>query len=202
VALQQDDGVVTEGTDVARLRAPRPANAAAFEEAYRVLGPGLIRSAVRRGVPRDEAEALLNEAAIKVYRQLRTVDFRSLEAYFRTTFAHAVITFFRDRRREVAGWRDGGETLSVEELAERYDHVLDNGYFAVDRAACVERVLALMEEREPLRVIALELAFQGLSGRQMAEHLGKTPSAANEFLSQSRRLFERLLRSHCDGCSR
>lgn len=176
------------------------ADAVALQRTFNAVRVKLLHFARRRGVGPDDAEDLVQDCYLKVLDRVGSIEIRSMEAYLRTTYARLVVDHFRRGRPELTGWGAGTEDEAAlfEALADNQDHLLDNDALAQDRADCLRRVLLEIESKSPLRGIALELAFNGVSGREMAEALGKTPAAANQFLSQTRRIFETLMRERCE----
>jgi DNA-directed RNA polymerase specialized sigma24 family protein len=181
---------------------PLRLTADAVARAFQRIQSQLLASAIHHGVPREDARDLIQDAALKILERLDHTPIRSAEAYVRTTVANLIVDWHRSPRNSrgtLTGWTDDeNEAGSFERLVDKYDRVEGNRAEQLDRAECIERVLHEIEATHKLRGLALELAFHGVSGRDMAEPLNKSPAAANEFLSSTRKLFERLVREHCE----
>ncbi|MCC5863484.1 MAG: sigma-70 family RNA polymerase sigma factor [Gammaproteobacteria bacterium] len=186
----------------------KPPAILAFEEALQAITPRMRLMVRRYHFPVDQIDDLIQDVATSVYEQVlkrlqneEQADIRTIEGYLMRSCGNRLVDFLRRKRPEVSGWGSNeteGDVVSFELLRDRSDHVMDNQALALDRADCVSRVLEHIRQHQPQQGLALELAFSGVSGRNMAEALGKSPSAANEFLSQTRKLFETLLREWCE----
>ena len=153
---------------------------------------GLLRS---KGYSTDEAEEILQEAFLKLFRsadQVATVD--SPKAYLYQTVINCGYDLLRRKRRI------SGETpLNNEALVrfterneatdcDAYDGFLD----------CLSVAYARFEQEAPERGLVIRLAvIEGMSGSEVAAAIGRSYGASREFLSQTRKKFQALLLELC-----
>lgn len=174
----------------------------ALAQALQDIRPRLRALALSRGVPHDDVDDLLQDAFTKVLERLDRTEIEHPKKYLQTTVERLAADWHRspyNHRRVHIGPTDGDDETGgdIERLQARYDYVRSNRAEQLDRAECIDRVLDAIQQTHPLHYRALELAFEGVSGRKMAGPLNRSPAAANQFLSTARELLQRLLETKC-----
>ncbi len=153
---------------------------------------GLMRS---KGYNPDECEEILQESFLKLYKGAKQVaDVEAPRAYL----YRIVINCGNDllRRKQ----KSGGEVLTDDEAQletgendsnlgeDRFDGFFD----------CLASAYARFEREAPERGLVIRLAvIEGMSGAEVAAAIGRSYSAAREFLSQTRKKFQALLLDVC-----
>ncbi len=147
---------------------------------------GLLRS---KGFAMDEAEEIVQEAFLKLYQVRQNLDaVESPRAYLYRIVINCSTDFLR--RKKKADPEIGVEPAELDAHAGAEG---DDGF--ID---CLEGALHQFESDAPERALAIRLAvIEGMTGKELAEALGRSYGAAREFLSQTRKRFQSLLEEVC-----
>jgi RNA polymerase sigma factor (sigma-70 family) len=152
-----------------------PPPAAEIEEFFRRYWEGLVRSLLREGANRWEAQDAVAEAIREALR--RWTELTHPVAWVRT----AARSHWLKQRRSTG---HGELEVLVADVAELGEAQADPELVAYELEEWFAGVLAQLP---PARREALELSAQGLTPSEIAERLGKTPEAVRTALKLGRR---------------
>lgn len=153
---------------------------------------GLLRS---KGFVAEEAEEILQEAFLKLFRNADRADsIEAPKAYIYRTVINCGNDLLRKKQRAA------DETNVDEKTLESYLH--NEGASADDAndgfVDCLAAAYARFERQSPERGLVIRLAvIEGMSGKEVAATIGRSHGAMREFLSQTRKKFQELLVELC-----
>ncbi len=184
-AADVDDLALFAGLAAGGAQAERALASLYDEYARRLLG--LLRS---KGFTMEEAEDIVQEAFLKLYRAGKSLaDVETPRAYLYRTVLNCSTDFLR--RKKKAEPEMGVEPGELDAVADSPSE--DEGFMD-----CLQGALGRFEAESPDRALAIRLAvIEGMTGQELADAIGRSYGAAREFLSQTRKRFQALLKELC-----
>jgi len=150
----------------------------------------LARSCTRNP---DDAEDIVQEAAVRALRYFRTFAGGNARAWFLTIVRNVCWRWQGDR------WRTPSEPFDEEQHGNRDEPPVDPEALMLRKADAdaIKRVMIRMPER--LRTVLILREFEGLSYRELAETLGVPIGTVMSGLSRARQRFRTLLGDAVDA---
>ena len=138
-----------------------------------------------RGLDHMSAEEVVQETVLKIFKQAAAYRGEgSVNSWMWQIARNALTDSIRSRKREKA------QTLNDEgwKQAEADKSLQVNDDIDPRRAAedCVAQGLLRFEEIDPDRAYAIKLVVEGVDGREIADRIGRTYTAARQYLTQCR----------------
>ncbi|MBM4229995.1 MAG: RNA polymerase sigma factor [Gammaproteobacteria bacterium] len=166
-----------------------------FTEFDAIYRKQLLRYLLRLRLSWEEAEDLLQEIYIKVFRNARKgLEFDSAEAWLWTIVHNSACDHFRKvgRIREKEVIFDDNDALEGSEIPPAADGV--PGDDSIDE--CVDAGIKRYAEKMPARATALMMQLDGFSIREIADRIVRSEQATSQFLFESRRKLAPFI-EHC-----
>lgn len=157
----------------------------ALYELYKNKAREFGRFFMSRGLDQMSADEVVQEAILKILKQASAYRGEgSANSWMWQVARNALADLLRSRARDAAqtldddGWKQAESNQNL--------HVSDE----VDpsRAAedCVSRGLDRFEKADPDRGYAIRLVVEGVDGKEIADRIGRTYTAARQYLTQCR----------------
>ncbi|MBM3339185.1 MAG: RNA polymerase sigma factor [Betaproteobacteria bacterium] len=166
-----------------------------FSEFDSIYRKQLLRYLLRMRLSWDEAEDLLQEIYIKVFRNARKgLGFDSAEAWLWTVVHNCACDHFRKagRIREKEVIFDDNDALEGGEIPSAMHPA--SGDDSIDE--CVDAGIKRYAEKMPARAAALMMQLDGFSIREIADRIVRSEQATSQFLFESRRKLAPFI-EHC-----
>ncbi len=166
-----------------------------FSEFDSVYRKQLLRHLLRMRLSWHEAEDLLQEIYIKVFRNAKKgLEFDSAEAWLWAIVNNCACDHFRKL----------GRLREKESLFDDNDELESSGFFtSTDKTVaddsideCVDAGVKRYAEKMPARAAALMMQLDGLSIREIAHRIVRSEQATTQFLFESRRKLAPFI-EHC-----
>lgn len=191
VSRSESDSGTPEVSDDARLAARcRAGDAVAWKELYDAHFDFVFRVARRLGIPADDAEDVVHDVFVVAHRRLDQFREGRMSTWLYRITANIVSDRHRSRRVRdsldiVRTWFWGATVPTPEDIADKRS----NG-------RAIERILGRMSPKK--REVFALFELDGLSGEEIAEHVGCPVGTVWTRLHHARRDFVRLARKM--GC--
>ena len=157
----------------------------ALSELYTKKAKEFGRFFMSRGLDHMSAEEVVQETILKIFKQVAAYRSEgSVNSWMWQIARNALTDFLRSRKREKAqnfdddGWKQAETNKSLQVTDE-----VDPRRAAED---CVTQGLLRFEEIDPDRAYAIKLVVEGVDGREIADRIGRTYTAARQYLTQCR----------------
>lgn len=157
----------------------------ALSELYTKKAKEFGRFFMSNGLDQMSADEVVQETVLKIFKQATAYRGEgSINSWMWQIARNTLTDFIRSRKREKAqnfdddGWKQAETNKSLQVTDE-----IDPSRAAED---CVTQGLLRFEEIDPDRAYAIKLVVEGVDGREIADRIGKTYTAARQYLTQCR----------------
>ncbi len=158
-------------------------NRKACEIMYKQFAPKMLAVCMRYAVDKMEAEDMLQNAFIKVFKNLNAYRGEgSFEGWIRRIMVHSSIEYYRKHHKmmQVLDITEHGHEQSVDAAAAANLDVKD--------------LLAMVQQLSPgYRMVFNLYAIEGYSHREIADIMGITEGASKSQLSRARNILKELI---------
>ena len=160
-------------------------DAAFFEALYKRYAGRLMAVGLRYVTTTFEAEDILQEAFIKIFRALPTYEYKgSFEGWLKKIVVHTAINQFHKHKKH------GFPTVPV----EAGDHVPEASHETViDRMSADELIRVIQSLPEGYRIIFNLYEIEGYSHREIADMLGIQEGTSKSQLAKAKQTLRKLL---------
>jgi len=157
------------------------------EELYRRLSPRMYAVCLRYAGNAEEAEDILQEGFIKVFKKLYS--FRnegSFEGWVRRIFVNTAIEHFRRKRY-------------LQPVTEKEENTMDGKYVSVLDELAEKDILALVQELSPgYRTVFNMYVVEGFTHKEIADMLGITEGTSKSQLSRAKVILQDMVNQFID----
>ena len=157
------------------------------EEMYRRLSPKMYAVCLRYAGNAEEAEDILQEGFIKVFKKLDS--FRSegsFEGWVRRIFVNTAIEHFRRKRYLMP-------------VTEKEENTLEGKYISVLDELAEKDILALVQELSPgYRTVFNMYVVEGYTHKEVADMLGISEGTSKSQLSRAKVILQDMVRTYID----
>ncbi len=157
------------------------------EEMYRRFSPRMYAVCLRYAGNAEEAEDILQEGFIKVYKKLDS--FRgdgSFEGWVRRIFVNTAIEHFRRKRY-------------LQPVTEREENTIEGKSLSALDGLAEKDVLALIKELSPgYRTVFNMYVVEGYTHKEIADMLGISEGTSKSQLSRAKVILQEMVRKYLD----
>ncbi len=157
------------------------------EEMYRRFSPRMYAVCLRYAGNAEEAEDILQEGFIKVYKKLDS--FRgdgSFEGWVRRIFVNTAIEHFRRKR-------------DLQPVTEREENTIEGKSLSALDGLAEKDVLALIKELSPgYRTVFNMYVVEGYTHKEIADMLGISEGTSKSQLSRAKVILQEMVRKYLD----
>ncbi|HRB05582.1 MAG TPA: RNA polymerase sigma factor [Niabella sp.] len=157
------------------------------EEMYRRFSPKMYAVCLRYASNSDEAQDILQDGFIKVFRKLDS--FRgegSFEGWIRRIFVNTAIEYFRRKKYLLP-------------VTEKEENTIEGKYISALDDLAERDVLELITKLSPgYRTVFNMYVVEGYSHREIGEMLGISEGTSKSQLSRAKALLQDMVRKHLD----
>lgn len=165
------------------LRGDRKAQAALYTR----FAPKMYGVCLRYAANSDEAEDILQEGFVKVFRKLES--FRSegsFEGWVRRIFVNTAIEHFRRK-------------TYLQPITEREEESFEGAYLSALDTMAEKDVVSLIQQLSPgYRTVFNMYVVEGYSHKQIAEMLGISEGTSKSQLSRAKQILQGLVQKHIE----
>lgn len=153
------------------------------EELYRRFSPRMYAVCLRYAGSSDEAEDILQEGFIKVFKKLNT--FRSegsFEGWIRRIFVNTAIEHFRRKRY-------------LQPVTEKEENTMEGNYLSVLDNLAERDIMDLVQQLSPgYRTVFNMYVVEGYSHKEIGEMLGISEGTSKSQLSRAKVILQDMVR--------
>lgn len=157
------------------------------EELYRRFSPRMYAVCLRYAGNAEEAEDILQEGFIKVYKKLTS--FRgegSFEGWIRRIFVNTAIEHFRRKRY-------------VQPVTEKEEAVIEGNYLSVLDNLAERDILALVQQLSPgYRTVFNMYVVEGYTHKEIGDMLGISEGTSKSQLSRAKVILQEMVKKHIE----
>jgi RNA polymerase sigma factor (sigma-70 family) len=157
------------------------------EEMYRRLSPRMYAVCLRYAGNAEEAEDILQEGFIKVFKKLDS--FRSegsFEGWVRRIFVNTAIEHFRRKKYLMP-------------VTEKEENTIEGKYTSVLDDLGAKDIMALVQELSPgYRTVFNMYVVEGYTHKEIADILGISEGTSKSQLSRAKVILQDMVRTHID----
>ena len=157
------------------------------EDLYRRFSPRMYAVCLRYAGNTEEAEDILQEGFIKVYKKLDS--FRSegsFEGWVRRIFVNTAIEHFRRKRYLMP-------------VTEKEENTIEGKYISVLDELAEKDILALVQELSPgYRTVFNMYVVEGYTHKEIADMLGISEGTSKSQLSRAKVILQEMVRNFID----
>src|SRR5204863_2651356 len=157
------------------------------EELYKRFSPRMYAVCLRYAGNAEEAEDILQEGFIKVFKKLNS--FRSegsFEGWVRRIFVNTAIEHFRKKRY-------------LQPVTEKEENTIEGKYFSVLDELAEKDILALVQELSPgYRTVFNMYVVEGYTHKEIADILGISEGTSKSQLARARMILQDMVINHLD----
>jgi RNA polymerase sigma-70 factor (ECF subfamily) len=157
------------------------------EELYRRLSPRMYAVCLRYAGNAEEAEDILQEGFIKVFKKLDS--FRSegsFEGWVRRIFVNTAIEHFRRKRYLMP-------------VTEKEENTIEGKYISVLDELAEKDILALVQELSPgYRTVFNMYVVEGYTHKEIADMLGISEGTSKSQLSRAKVILQEMVKTFID----
>lgn len=157
------------------------------EELYRRFSPRMYAVCLRYAGNAEEAEDILQEGFIKVFKKLDS--FRnegSFEGWVRRIFVNTAIEHFRRKRYLMP-------------VTEKEENTIEGKYTSVLDSLGAKDIMALVQELSPgYRTVFNMYVVEGYTHKEIADMLGISEGTSKSQLSRAKVILQDMVRTHID----
>ena len=157
----------------------------ALSELYTKKAKEFWRFFISRGLDKGSADEVVQEAILKILKQASAYKNNgSANAWMWQIARNELMDYFRFIKRE----KHNIKNIQEIKLTDPNDGLTDLGAIDPSRAAedCVTQGLLRFEVIDPDRAYAIRLVVEGVDGKEIADRIGRTYTAARQYLTQCR----------------
>ena len=157
------------------------------EELYRRFSPRMYAVCLRYAGNAEEAEDILQEGFIKVFKKLDS--FRnegSFEGWIRRIFVNTAIEHFRRKKYLLP-------------VTEKEENTIEGKYTSVLDDLGAKDIMALVQELSPgYRTVFNMYVVEGYTHKEIADQLGISEGTSKSQLSRAKVILQDMVRTHID----
>ncbi|MBI5856881.1 MAG: sigma-70 family RNA polymerase sigma factor [Sphingobacteriales bacterium] len=157
------------------------------EELYRRFSPRMYAVCLRYAGNAEEAEDILQEGFIKVFKKLDS--FRSegsFEGWLRRIFVNTAIEHFRRKRYMMP-------------VTEREENTIEGKYLSVLDSMAARDIMALVQELSPgYRTVFNMYVVEGYTHKEIADMLGISEGTSKSQLSRAKVILQDMVKQFID----
>ncbi len=157
------------------------------EELYRRFSPRMYAVCLRYAGNAEEAEDILQEGFIKVFKKLDS--FRnegSFEGWIRRIFVNTAIEHFRRKKYLLP-------------VTEKEENTIEGKYISVLDELGAKDIMALVQELSPgYRTVFNMYVVEGYTHKEIADQLGISEGTSKSQLSRAKVILQDMVRNHID----
>jgi len=157
------------------------------EELYKRFSPRMYAVCLRYAGNAEEAEDILQEGFIKVFKKLNS--FRSegsFEGWVRRVFVNTAIEHFRKKRY-------------LQPVTEKEENTIEGKYFSVLDELAEKDILALVQELSPgYRTVFNMYVVEGYTHKEIADMLGISEGTSKSQLSRAKVILQDMVKKYID----
>ncbi len=157
------------------------------EELYRRFSPRMYAVCLRYAGNAEEAEDILQEGFIKVYKKLAS--FRSegsFEGWIRRIFVNTAIEHFRRKKY-------------LQPVTEKEENTLEGNYLSVLDDLAERDIMALVQQLSPgYRTVFNMYVVEGYTHREIGDMLGISEGTSKSQLSRAKVILQEMVRKYLD----
>ena len=157
------------------------------EELYRRFSPRMYAVCLRYASNAEEAEDILQEGFIKVFKKLNS--FRgegSFEGWVRRIFVNTAIEQFRRKRY-------------LQPVTEKEENTIEGKYFSVLDEMAEKDILGLVRELSPgYRTVFNMYVVEGYTHKEIADMLGISEGTSKSQLSRAKVILQDMVKKFID----
>lgn len=157
------------------------------EELYRRFSPRMYAVCLRYAGNAEEAEDILQEGFIKVFKKLDS--FRnegSFEGWIRRIFVNTAIEHFRRKKYLLP-------------VTEKEENTIEGKYTSVLDELGAKDIMALVQELSPgYRTVFNMYVVEGYTHKEIADQLGISEGTSKSQLSRAKVILQEMVRTHID----
>jgi RNA polymerase sigma factor (sigma-70 family) len=157
------------------------------QQLYQRFAPKMYGVCLRYAGSIEEAEDILQEGFIKVFRKIGS--FRgegSFEGWIRRIFVNTAIEHFRRKSY-------------VQPITEREETTVENKYLSVLDSLAEKDIINLVQQLSPgYRTVFNMYVIEGYTHRQIAEILGISEGTSKSQLSRAKSILQELVQKHIE----
>ncbi len=157
------------------------------EELYRRFSPRMYAVCLRYAGNAEEAEDILQEGFIKVFKKLDS--FRnegSFEGWIRRIFVNTAIEHFRRKKYLLP-------------VTEKEENTIEGKYISVLDELGAKDIMALVQELSPgYRTVFNMYVVEGYTHKEIADQLGISEGTSKSQLSRAKVILQDMVRTHID----
>jgi len=158
------------------------------EELYRRFSPRMYAVCLRYAGNAEEAEDILQEGFIKVFKKLDS--FRnegSFEGWIRRIFVNTAIEHFRRKKYLLP-------------VTEKEENTIEGKYTSVLDELGAKDIMALVQELSPgYRTVFNMYVVEGYTHKEIADQLGISEGTSKSQLSRAKVILQDMVRTHIDS---
>lgn len=159
-------------------------NRTAQRELYNRFAPKMYGICLRYAANAEEAEDILQEGFIKVFRKVSS--FRregSFEGWIRRIFVNTAIEQYRKR-------------MYLQPITEHEETTVEGKYLSVLDSLAERDIIKLVQQLSPgYRTVFNMYVVEGYSHKQIAEHLGISEGTSKSQLSRAKQILQDLVKT-------
>ena len=157
------------------------------EELYRRFSPRMYAVCLRYASNAEEAEDILQEGFIKVFKKLDS--FRregSFEGWIRRIFVNTAIEHFRRKRY-------------LQPVTEKEENTLEGQYLSILDDLAERDIMALVQQLSPgYRTIFNMYVVEGYTHKEIGDMLGISEGTSKSQLSRAKVILQEMVRQHIE----
>jgi RNA polymerase sigma-70 factor (ECF subfamily) len=157
------------------------------EELYRRFSPRMFAVCLRYAGNAEEAEDILQEGFIKVFKKLDS--FRregSFEGWVRRIFVNTAIEHFRKKRY-------------LQPVTEKEENTIEGKYFSILDELAEKDILALVQELSPgYRTVFNMYVVEGYTHKEIGDMLGISEGTSKSQLSRAKVILQDMVKKFID----
>lgn len=157
------------------------------EELYRRFSPRMYAVCLRYAGNAEEAEDILQEGFIKVYKKLAS--FRSegsFEGWIRRIFVNTAIEHFRRKKY-------------LQPVTEKEENTLEGNYLSVLDDLAERDIMAIVQQLSPgYRTVFNMYVVEGYTHREIGDMLGISEGTSKSQLSRAKVILQEMVRKYLD----
>jgi RNA polymerase sigma factor (sigma-70 family) len=157
------------------------------EELYRRFSAGMYAVCLRYAATSDEAQDILQEGFIKIFKKLDT--FRgegSFEGWIRRIFVNTAIEHFRRKKY-------------LQPVTEREENTLEGNYLSVLDELAERDIMELIQQLSPgYRTVFNMYVVEGYTHKEIGDLMGISEGTSKSQLSRAKVILQEMVKQHLE----
>jgi RNA polymerase sigma factor (sigma-70 family) len=157
------------------------------QQLYQRFAPKMYGVCLRYAGSAEEAEDILQEGFIKVFRKIGS--YRgdgSFEGWIRRIFVNTAIEHFRKKNY-------------LQPITEREENVVEGKYLSVLDELAEKDIIGLVQQLSPgYRTVFNMYVIEGYTHREIAENLGISEGTSKSQLSRAKQILQEMVNKHIE----